>query len=262
PIELVNYECRHIEIPVRDGAKVGIKVSCPNAARLNSKRIHLPVLFVTHGGGYISGSHASEEAWLIRSLQERFEIITISVEYRLAPEHKYPTWINDAWDVLVQLLKDSNSYLSGLPAICDLSKLILIGSSAGAGISAVLSQVCRDEGVPVFGVVLNVPMLCEYRHFPSESGISRSYLECNQGILGSAQLATCWNSIFASSSDRSGEDPRVSPLLGNLDGLPPHLIFVAGRDPLRDEGIEYANRLVKSSVPATLHVYKGVPHHF
>lgn len=58
------------------------------------------------------------------------------------------------------------------------------------------------------------------------------------------------------------KDPHVSPLLGNLVGLPPHLIIVAGRDQLRDECIEYANRLAKSAVPATLHVYKGVPHDF
>jgi len=258
PIGLVNYESRIIPTTVRDGAKISVKVSCPNASRLKDQPSNLPVLFVTHGGGYISGSHASEEAWLVRPLQKQFNLFVISVEYRLAPEHKFPTWIEDAWDVLVQLQRDSASFSAGLAAQCDLDRLILAGSSAGAGMSASLSQMCRDHGIRVFGVILNVPMVCHYEHFPSESPTSRSYLECNQGSLGSAQLATVWRTLVP----ESGDDPRISPLLGNLERLPPHLVFVAGRDPLRDEGIEYIKRLTAAEVPVRFHIYNGVPHNF
>ena len=258
PIELINYESRLLDITVRDGAKISVKVSCPTASRLGT-RTSLPIIFVLHGGGYISGSHLSEEAWTIRALQERLDFVTVSVEYRLAPANKFPIWLDDAWDVLYQLLHNSNHFVAGLAATCDISRLILLGSSAGAGICAVLSQKCRDQGISISGIILNVPMLCAYTHFPSASGTSRSYYECNQGNLGSPQLAGLWNALFAS---ESGKDSRVSPLLGKLGGLPQHLVVVAGRDPLRDEGVEYARRLEGVGVEVRLRVFGGVGHPF
>jgi len=260
-LESVGYTSRLTAMEVRDGAHVSVKVSCPDECRLQgSHQAALPVLFVTHGGGWVSGSHVSEEAWLLWPLYKHFDLIIVSVEYRLAPENKFPVWINDSWDILEKLLANSDVFVSDLHVTCDLHRVILAGSSSGAAITAVLSQMCRDKGVKVSGVVLNAPVLCDYRQFPSDHGTSSSYTQCTNTFLGSREMAALWNLILPSTT--SGIDPLSSPLLGRTDNLPPHLIFVAGRDPLLDEGIAYARKLEKSGVHVELKVYKGVPHNF
>lgn len=262
PLSSVGYRSRLISVTVRDGAQVSVKVSCPDPSRLRARDDStLPVLFVNHGGGWVSGSHVSEEAWLLWPLYRDFDLVIISVEYRLAPEHKFPVWIDDSTDVLEKVFADSGSFVQGLGVSCDLSCLILAGSSSGAGITAVLSQNCRDRGLRVAGVVLNVPVLCHYRHYPaSEDGVSGSYKECAETFMGSREMATCWSTVTGSRT--LGADPRLSPLLGDSRCLPPHVIFVAGRDPLRDEGIAYSRLLEGNGVDTRLHVYKGVPHNF
>ncbi|KAL6909224.1 alpha/beta hydrolase fold domain-containing protein [Trichoderma evansii] len=263
PFSSVGYVSQLKTFVISDGVKLSVKISCPGIGRLKEKGIpdpyKLPVLFVTHGGGWVSGSHVSEEAWLLWPLYRDLDFITISVEYRLAPEHKFPTWIEDSWEILCQLVTDSSPFTSDMGVSCDISKLILIGSSSGATITATLAQRCRDTSKSVLGVVLNVPVLCHYLHFPSETGISGSYYQCTETYLGSREMATCWDMVI---SPTLGADPQVSPLLGAIKGLTPHFIFVAGRDCLRDEGILYAKRLEDNGVAVKLHVYAGVPHNF
>jgi acetyl esterase len=263
PLEDVGFRSQLLSVAVRDGAHVSVKISCPDEARLKAAGngdAPLPVLFVTHGGGWVSGSHISEETSVLRPLYKDFNIIVVSVEYRLAPEHKFPVWIDDSWDVLEKLLSNPTPFVSSLGVACNLQKLVLVGSSSGAAITATLSHECRDKGVRIAGVVLINPVLCDYRHFPSEGKISESYLQCTQTFLGSCQMATLWNTVLPSAI--SGNSPRASPLLGETRDLPPHLIFVAGRDSLRDEGIAYARKLESASVPVELSIYQGVPHGF
>jgi acetyl esterase len=260
-LESVGYRSRLMTVKVRDGAEISVKVSSPATTRLRVRgNTSLPVLFVTHGGGFVSGSHISEEAWLLWALYKHFDLVIVSVEYRLAPENKFPVWIEDSWDVLEKLFLDSKSFVTGLDVICDLQNVILAGSSAGAAISAVLSQMCRDKEMPILGVILNVPVLCDYRHFPSEEAYANSYTQCTETFLGSREMAAVWSMVVP--SETFGADPKVSPLLGNTEKLPPHLIFVAGRDSLRDEGIVYAGKLEQAGVAVRLEIYKGVPHNF
>jgi acetyl esterase len=261
PLSSVGYSSRLMTIKVRNGESISVKVSYPVASRLQAKgELVLPVLFVTHGGGWVSGSHISEEAWLLWPLYKHFNLVIVSVEYRLAPENKFPVWINDSWDVLYQLISESSSFVSDLDVKCDLQRVILAGSSAGASIAAALSQMCRDKRVKIYGVVLNVPVLCDYRQMLSEENAANSYTECTETFLGSREMAALWNMVLPLPS--LGSDSMASPLLGNTENLPPHLIFVAGRDPLRDEGIAYAKKLEAAGVPVTLEIYKGVPHNF
>ena len=140
-----------------------------------------------------------------------------------------------------------------------MSRLILAGSSAGATITASLAQRCRDMGKPLRGVVLNVPILCHYKHFPNETATSQSYQQCKETYMGSRETATSWITVMP---DELGGDPLASPLLGETRDLPPHLIFVAGRDCLRDEGIMYAAKLEESGIATKLYMYNGVPHNF
>ncbi|KAL5329780.1 hypothetical protein ACEPPN_003298 [Leptodophora sp. 'Broadleaf-Isolate-01'] len=222
----------------------------------------LPVLFVTHGGGWLQGTHLSEEAWLYWHLYEHFEIVVVSVEYRLAPEHQFPVWIEDSWDVLETLLSAGKSVFSDLDLELDRKKVFLAGSSSGAGISAVLSQMCRDKDIPISGVILNVPVLCDYRHFPAKDNADGQISSYRQAVetFSSGAMAMVWNIIQPSES--SGSDPKVSPLLGDLSNLPRHILFVAGQDALRDEGIAYATELKGNGVEVELEIFKGVPHNF
>lgn len=95
----------------------------------------------------MQGPHISEEEWLVWPLYEHFDIVVISVEFRLFPENQFPTWINDSWDVLENLLSPSEEKWIGsdLGVELDLQRLVLAGSSSGAGISAVISQMCVER---------------------------------------------------------------------------------------------------------------------
>jgi acetyl esterase len=272
PLSSVGYTSYRSGIHVRDRTAVTVKISIPSRlleTPRDSQREKLPVLLVTHGGGWFKGTHITEEAWLLWPLYNHFDLCIVSVEYRLAPEHKFPTWMDDSWDVLEQLLSSPDEFLSKFQTdrtstftfSLDIEKLILAGSSAGAGCSAYLSQACRDKHITVFGVILNVPVLCDYRHQPAAcTQPQNSYEQCTHAFMSSGIMRAVWDLTIPSLT--AGADPKASPLLGNLKDLPKHAIFVAGQDPLRDEGIAYADGLEKAGCSTELFVYKGVPHVF
>lgn len=265
PPESVGYVSRLETLRARDGFDLNVKISYPVSSRLMGREKEaLPVVFVTHGGGWIQGTHTTEEAWLLWPLYEHFNLVIVSVEYRLGPEHPYPTWIHDSWDVLEKILSGNTPIFTALDVILDLSHVILAGSSAGAGISAALSHICRDKNIPISGVILNVPVLCDYRHLSEAQDASgypiNSYSEGSEAILSSGAMIWIWNMLHP--SPKTSANPQASPLLGECAGLPRHMIFIAGQDALRDEGIAYAKKLEKAGVQSDLEIYKGVPHIF
>ncbi|KAF2830160.1 alpha/beta-hydrolase [Ophiobolus disseminans] len=261
PLESVGYTSRFLTTKARDGSDLSIKLSHPTSLRLNTRALEgpLPVLFAAHGGGYISGSHTSEEAWMLWPLYDAFDLLIVSVEYRLAPEHQFPAWIEDAWDVLQLVRLGDDAIFSGLEFTVDLEKIFLAGSSAGAGICATLSQICRDRDIALAGVILNVPMLCDYRLAPV-SGSPSSYERCCEALPHTRALLWVWE-MLAPSSNISA-DARMSPLLGRCLSLPRHAIFVAGQDPLHDEGRAYARKLEETGVSVDMRFYSEMPHHF
>jgi acetyl esterase len=251
PLRDVGYSPRIERVQVRDGEKVEVKIC--RSTRVDSEQ-RLPLLFVTHGGGWVQGTHITEEAWLLWPLFQRFEFVTVSVDYRLAPENKFPTYFNDCWDVLINTVARADELNF------DKQKVILAGSSAGGGIAASLSQRARVENMPVRGVVLNVPVLCDYRHFPKDDYEYTSYDQCMGTLLESSEMKQMWDVVIP--DEHAGKDPKISPFLGDVKGLPPHAVFVAGQDPLRDEAIAYAEKLKSNGVLTTMHIYPGVPHSF
>lgn len=251
PLQTVGYSSRTERVTVRDGTRIETKIS--RSCRVDSEE-RLPLLFVTHGGGWVQGSYVTEEAWLLWPLLQGFDLVVVSVDYRLAPENKSPIYMTDCWDVL----KDVGGRSDELRF--DPNKIILAGSSAGAGIAATLAQLCRAEPMPIQGVLLNVPVLCDYRHFPKDEYEYTSYDQCQGALLGGGEMKAIWDIVVP--DDQAGQNPLISPFLGDAGGLPPHAVFVAGQDPLRDEGIAYARKLKASGVAASLRVYQGVPHTF
>ncbi|KAL6249772.1 hypothetical protein RBB50_003627 [Rhinocladiella similis] len=271
PLSSFGYNSLLTKVTVRDGASISVKISYPKSVAVGGTPTKLPVLFVTHGGGWIQGTHTTEEAWFLWPLYEHFKLLIVSVEYRLAPEHAFPVWMDDSWDVLEQLLSDPATFFSsaaasgsgniaGLAKVQpDLDKVILAGSSAGGATAAYLSQTCRDRELPIYGVVLNIPLVCDHRHLPDDCRLSYEQANTNPRLCSREMRAT-WDLLIPSAT--MGADLKASPLLGNLKGLPKHLVFVAGHDPLRDEALKYAETLEEKDVEVQLFIYPGVPHGF
>ena len=251
PLQDVGYQSHTQHVQVRDGAQIEIKIC--RSTRVDTEQL-LPLLFVTHGGGWTQGTHVSDEAWLSWPLLQGFDLVTISVAYRLAPEHLYPTFINDCWDVFQNVIPRSKEL--GF----DSNKVVFGGSSAGGCIATSLAQQAVKADIPVLGVLSNAPITCDPRHFPKDEYEYTSYDQCKGTLLAGWEMWQVWEMVVPGKDD--GKDYRVSPLLGEVKGLPPHVIFVAGQDPLRDEAIAYADKLKKNGVQTTLHIYQGVPHNF
>lgn len=205
------------------------------------------VLFF-HGGGFALGSRASHDAYCRRlALDTGADVL--SVEYRLAPEYPFPAGVDDAlaaWRFAVQ-----STSRWGVAT----DRIIVAGDSAGGNLAAVLSQQVRGEDVTPALQVLLYPVTDMTR-----TGGSR--VEFATGHFLTAERMDWFTETYLPAGiDRT--DPRVSPLLAeDLSGLPPAHVVVAGFDPLRDEGIAYADALASAGVPTTLQRESGLIHGF
>jgi acetyl esterase len=247
-----RYTAREEKVAMRDGMQIGVKIYHPKNAASDKKK--LPLLFVTHGGGWVQGTYVTEEAWLLYPLFVNFGFVVVNVDYRLAPEETYPTYVDDCWDAL-QWTVGKVEELGADP-----EKLFLAGSSAGGCLAAVMAQKARDAKMVVKGVVLNVPVMCHPRWFPREEYEYTSYVQCAGTMLNGEDMYQVWD-IACPDSER-GKEVEASPLLGEVKGLPPHLVFVAGQDPLRDEAVAYVEKMENAGVKVKWHIYQGVPHTF
>lgn len=206
-LSLVGYRYHEIQVVVRDGARVGVKISWPiTEPSETAGSVSLPVVVVTHGGGWVQGTHHTEERWILWPLFKHFKFISISIDYRLAPEHPFPTWHNDSFDVLQKVFIEPNLFLTDAVVKLDLEKVILAGSSAGAGTAAVMARQCRDQGLKIRGVILNVPVLCDYRQLPQQQirtltyNEVLSYEQCTGAALSSGVMVAVWDLVLPSTN--------------------------------------------------------------
>ncbi|KAF7297779.1 Abhydrolase-3 domain-containing protein [Mycena kentingensis (nom. inval.)] len=220
-----------------------------------------PLLVWAHGGGWISGT-ADTDDLPVRAIAHEIKLATINIEYRLAPEHRHPTQINDC----LAAIKWAISNASLLRA--DLNKgFILAGLSAGAHLMALLAHRLRDDpffaGTPITGQVLQFPLLVHPDAYPEHyKDRLLSYQQNKQGpILSSQIVLESWYHLL-SETNVLPSDPTASPLLALHNNLPPTVIQVAGLDPLRDEGLLYNDLLRNAGVKTRLEIYPGLPHTF
>ena len=198
-----------------------------------------PVVVYFHGGGWVLGDVTSDDP-LCRDLCVRSDSLVVSVDYRHAPEHRFPAAVDDGW-AAVQWIADHAEEFGGIPG-----RLVVCGWSAGAGIATVICQLARDAGWPaIVGQALLTPV--------ADSDQTRgSYLENADGYGLTAPLMRWFFDHYADPEFR--EDPRMAPLRAtDLSALPPAIIVSAEFDPLRDEGAAYAEALAKAGTP-TEHV--------
>jgi acetyl esterase len=204
------------------------------------------VVLYFHGGGWVIGDIEQSDA-LCRALVLASGCDVVSVNYRLAPEHPFPAAVRDADAALEWLLE------VGAPD----QKVVIVGDSAGANLAAVITRHARDAGISG-RVVLHVLVYPVTDHAMD----TRSYSENADGLLLNApDMHWFWDHYAPDRDTRTS--PDASPLRAeDLAGLPPAFIVVTEFDPLRDEGLAYARRLVDAGVEVTLDDYEGMIHGF
>ncbi|MFT3814912.1 MAG: alpha/beta hydrolase [Acidovorax sp.] len=215
---------------------------------LEQQHAGLTVFF--HGGGFVIGSIESHDA-VCRQLCNLTGAAVLSVEYRLAPEHKFPAAPDDCLHAVRWAAQQAPAW--GL----DARRLVLAGDSAGGTLAAVTALRLRDEGgPPLAGQVLVYPVT-GYHTPPTPS-----YLENANGyFLTRASMVRFWREYLPREEDAA--HPHAAPLRApDLSGLPPALVLTAEFDPLRDEGERFAHRLLDAGVPVTLRRENGLIHGF
>ncbi len=208
-----------------------------------------PVFVYFHGGGWVVGSVATHDA-TCRQMANAAGSIVVSVDYRLAPEHKFPAAVDDAYAATAWVFDNAKSLGA------DPRRVALGGDSAGGNLAAAVCLMARDRGsfCPVLQVLI-YPILDYNLNTPS-------YLENAEGyVLTRATMEWFWECYLEEEED--GSHPHASPLRAeDLSGLPAALVITAEYDPLRDEGEAYAARLREAGVPVTLTRYDGMIHAF
>jgi acetyl esterase len=209
----------------------------------------LPAYVYFHGGGWVIGDLETHDV-LCRQLTAASGASVISVDYRLAPEHKFPAAAEDAW-AATRWVVDRAGEL-GL----DAGRLAVGGDSAGGNLAAVVALMARDAGGPALRLqVLIYPVTDVMRE-------TRSYEDFADGYMLTRDSMRWFIAHYLRSGD-DARDWRVSPLRApSLAGLPPALIVTAGFDPLRDEGEFYAGRLRDAGVMVDYVCYGGMVHGF
>lgn len=209
-----------------------------------------PALLYIHGGGWVIGDLDTHDGPCSR-LAELGECVVLALEYRLAPEHKFPAAVDDAVAAFRWLAEQAE--VLGL----DPTRLAVAGDSAGGNLSTVISQTATREHWPVRPCLqlLLYPGLDFRRGHASHRAFADGYL------LTAASIEWFMNHYLRGPEDI--HDIRVSPLLApDLRGLPPAYISTAGFDPLRDEAHEYAQRLRDAGVPVELVENPSLVHGF
>jgi acetyl esterase len=243
PPELQSVE--PLSIPAPHGA-IPARIYTPRKLRKTNGLA--PCLVFFHGGGWVIGNLDTHDV-VCRKLAEEGELIVISVDYRLAPEHKFPAAVDDS--IIVTKWIAANAAELGI----DPSGLVVGGDSAGGNLAAVVSLAARDDGGPdIAGQLLIYPSTDMSRKHASHKETETSILLTHSVIvwflnhyLGDADIA----------------DWRASPARAkSLASLPPAYVLTVGGDPLRDEGDEYAARLKEAGVRVTYRHFAGQFHGF
>ena len=207
-----------------------------------------PVVVHYHGGGWVIGSIETHDA-ACRDLAAAAEVVIVSVDYRLSPEHPFPEPLDEAYAALEWAAAKAADL--GV----DASRLAVAGDSAGGNLAAAVCLVARDRGGP--------PIAFQLLVYPAtDLTMSQpSVVENGEGYLLSDDDMRYFTGHYLGDADP--RDPLASPLHAeDLTGLPPALVLTAEFDPLRDEGEAYAERLREAGVPVELRRYDGLIHGF
>ncbi|MCZ6861541.1 MAG: alpha/beta hydrolase [Alphaproteobacteria bacterium] len=210
----------------------------------------LPILVYFHGGGWVFGDIDTHDA-LCRIVADGAGCLVASIDYRLAPEHKYPAGLDDCLAATRWMARNADAIG------CDGGKLAVGGDSAGGNLAAAVAQRARDEGGPA--------LVFQWLIYPALdfTADNASVRENGTGYLLTKQAIDWTREQYLADPHEEAADPGASPgLARELAGLPPALIQTAQYDPLRDEAKAYAERLAAAGVPIESILYDGMVHGF
>lgn len=208
----------------------------------------IPAIAYFHGGGFVFGD-ANTDVRTPAALAAELGVIVASVNYRLAPECPFPAPLDDCLAAVTWLADDN-----GLDV--DRDRIAVAGISAGAGLAASVALKARDIGGPaIVFQALDSPVLDDRLSTASMT----EYVDTPLWSLTNA--VESWKHYLGADADRDATSPYAAPArAADLSDLPPAYISVSAYDPLRDEGIDYARRLLHAGVPTELHLYPGTFH--
>ena len=242
PQAVGSVEQRHCEGP---NGSIPLRIYRPTVATATG----LPVMIFFHGGGWVLGSLDGVDGFC-RALCQEAQLLVVSVDYRLAPEHSFPAGLDDCWTVTQWIAENADS-LGG-----DSHKLLVGGDSAGGNLAAAVALRAKDQALfKLAGQVLIYPVTDLTQSLPSYESFAEGYL------LTRASMRWFIQQYLPTAVDP--KHPEASVLFADsLTGLPPTLLLVAGFDPLRDEGLAYAQRLRDAKVPVVERNWEGMVHGF
>lgn len=233
---------RDEQVATADGSSFGVRVLVPEGTPR-------AVIVYYHGGGWVIGN-IEESDTLGRQLANRTNAVVVLVDYRLAPEHRYPAAAEDAWTAL-NWTAERVTELAGASV-----PLVVMGDSAGGNLAAVVAQRAHAEGGPHVALqVLVYPV--------ADADVdTASYVDpANQLLLSRDAMIWFWDHYAPDAASRANTD--ASPLrAADLSGLPPAVVITAEHDPLRDEGEAYAAKLRAAGVSVEHRRFDGQMHGF
>ena len=206
-----------------------------------------PLIVYAHGGSFALGSL---NAWdgMLRELVRASGVAVLSVDYRLAPEHRFPAGFDDMMAVVRHVERE------GAALGIDSSRIAIGGDSAGANLALAVAVTLRDAGASLLKF-----MLLHYGVYSTDN-TTPSWATHGTGALTAAQMDWIWATYLNTPAEKA--DVRVAPLLAPMYGLPPAHLVVGDLDPLQDDSRALAARLAEAKVAHTLNVYEGLPHGF
>lgn len=240
PEEVGKVKDRRIPGP---GGEIPVRIYTPEGEG------PFPALVYYHGGGWVIGNLDTVEV-PCRLLTNRANCVVISVDYRLAPEHKFPAAAEDAY-AAVQWVVDNASSIG-----VDSARVAVGGDSAGGNLAAVVALMAKDKGGPSISYQMLIYPVTNHNYD------TQSYKDNAEGyFLTKSTMEWFWNHYLRIEED--GKNPYASPLLAeDVSGLPPALVITGGFDPLRDEGEAYAEKLKAAGVAVEATRYEGMIHGF
>ncbi|CAM2144979.1 Ethyl acetate hydrolase [Pararobbsia alpina] len=248
PAPLARVE--DLEVPVRDGSSIRVRFYQPFEPDWTHPA---PALLFTHGGGFVVGNVDTHDT-LCRLFARDAQCMVLSVDYRLAPEHRFPTAVEDAFDALQWLFANALSY--GI----DPERIAVGGDSAGGTLATVSAILARDAGLKLALQLLIYPGVGAHQSTPSHTAYADGY------FLSGKTIDWMFAQYVHNRAER--DDWRFAPLDGHINapasfsGLAPAWIAAAEYDPLFDEDRAYAAKLRDAGNDVTLRVYEGMVHEF
>jgi len=207
-----------------------------------------PALIFFHGGGFVLGNLDMNDG-LCRLIAKEAQCVVVSVDYRLAPEHKFPVAVNDSFAVVKWVHQNGNRLR------IDTTCIAVGGQSAGGNLAVVMAYLAKENNIPIVKQIVVYPMLDYNFQTPSQQKYATGY------NLTSSQVEFYWENYLNSKEDRN--NPLACPLqIEDVSGFPGALIITAEYDPLTSDGEIYADRLKKAGVQVEYSCYEGMIHPF